>query len=165
MPNARSFFRVRFAWLLRATALQRWHHAIFLAALASSFSSARGDDKPQERTSAAIAVCNWQTVSSGFFPPLFLSHSRQEQVAHSRQNQVPFQSQVTAAFVLIQADFTLLIFKATFHMPARERYQQQDFDIGLRRRVAHEEFQLAGIKYVFGPPVGEESQPASRHLL
>src|SRR5580693_4452198 len=135
MPNARNFFRVRFVWLLRVTALRRWCHTIFLAALASSFSSARGDDKPQERTSAAMAVCNWQTVSSGFSPPLFLSHPRQEQVAHRRQNQVAFQSEITTAFVLIQADLTLLVFKATFHTPARERHQQQDFNTGLRRRV------------------------------
>ena len=150
MPSARNLFRVRFVWLLRATALRRWCHAIFLAAFASNFSSARGDDKPQERISAATAVCSWQTVSSGFSPPLFLSHPRQEQVAHRRQNQVAFQSQVTAAFVLIQADLTLLVFKATFHTPARECHQQQDFNIGVRRRIAHEEFQLAGIKYVSG---------------
>src|SRR5271165_4106201 len=150
MPKARNFFRIRFVWLSRAAALRRWYHAIFLAALASSFSSARGDDKPQERTSAAIAVCNWQTVSSGFSPPRFLSHSRQEQVAHRRQNQVAFQSQVAAAFVLIQADLALLVLKATFHTPARECHQEQDLDAGLRGCAAHEEFQLAGIKDVSG---------------
>src|SRR5271165_3973309 len=150
MPSARNLFRVRFVWLLRATALRRWCHAIFLAALASSFSSARGDDKPQDRTSAAMAVCTWQTVSSGFSPPLFLSHPRQEQVAHRRQNQVAFQSQVAAAFVLIQADPALLVLETTFHTPARERHQKQDLDAGLRGCAAHEEFQLAGIKDVSG---------------
>ena len=142
-------------WLLRATALRRWHRAIFLAALASSFSSARGDDKPQEQTSrAATAVCNWQTVSSGFPPPLFLSHSRQEQVAHRRQNQVAFQSQVAAAFVLIPGrSRSSWSSKQRFtRQSARECHQEQDFDTGLRRRVAQpEEFQLAGIQqYISG---------------
>ena len=58
MPSARNFFRVRFMWLLRATALRRWCHAIFFAAVASSFSSARGDNKPQERTSAGLTGDN-----------------------------------------------------------------------------------------------------------
>ena len=56
MPSAHNFRRVLFVWLVRAAALRRCHHTIFLAAFASSFLSARGDDKPQERTTAAIAV-------------------------------------------------------------------------------------------------------------
>jgi hypothetical protein len=78
MPSETSFCRVRSVWALRAAALRHCHHAIFLTAFSSSFLSARGDDKPQQATTAAIAVCNWQTVSCGFSPPLFLSHARQE---------------------------------------------------------------------------------------
>src|SRR5512135_723644 len=73
MPSALSFFRVRFTWLCRAWALRRCAHVIFLTAFASSFSFDRRDDNPHERTSAASAVCSWQTVSSGLFSPPFLT--------------------------------------------------------------------------------------------
>ena len=78
MPSSCNRRRVRFTWLFRALAFRRSAQVIFLAALASSFSLDRRDANPQQRTSAATAVCNWQTVSSGFFPPQLLAHPRQE---------------------------------------------------------------------------------------
>src|SRR5512142_970729 len=125
MPRSRSLCRVRFTWLLRARAFRRCAQLIFLAALASSFSCDGRDDNPQQRTSAATAVCSWQTVSSGFFPPEFLAHPRQEQVTHRRENQVALQPQVTPALILVQADLALLVLETAFHTPAREGDQQQ----------------------------------------
>src|SRR5262245_571671 len=120
MPSSRSLRRVRLVWLFRAWALRRCAHVIFLTTVSTSFCFARCDDNPQDRTRADIAVCSWQTVSSGFFFHRFLPHPRQEQVAHRRQEQVTFQPQVAAAFVLVQADLTLVVLEATFHTPPRE---------------------------------------------
>src|SRR5512142_3224488 len=130
MPSSRSLRRVRFVWLFRAWAFRRCAHRIFLAAFASSFSFDRREDIPQQRTNAASAVCSWQTVSSGFFPPEFLAHPRQEQVAHRREDQVSLQPQVTPALVLVQPDLALLVLKTTLHAPAREGDQQQGPDAG-----------------------------------
>src|SRR5437870_3493580 len=102
MPSSRSLRRVRFTWLFRAWAFRRCAQVIFLAALASSSSFDRRDDNPQQRTSAATAVCSWQTVSSGFFPPQVLSQPRQEQITYRRDDQVTLQPQVTSALVLVQ---------------------------------------------------------------
>src|SRR5512142_1739068 len=121
MPSARSFFRVRFTWLCRAWALRRCAHVIFLTAFASSFSFDRRDDNPHERTSAASAVCSWQTVSSGLFSPPFLTHTCQEQVAHRRQDQVTLQPQIASPLVLVQPDLAFVVLKATLHPPARRR--------------------------------------------
>src|SRR5512143_1556049 len=150
MPSSRSLRRVRFLWLSRAWAFRRSAHVIFLTAWASNSPIDRSDDNPQERTNAANAVCNWQTVSSGFFPPEFLTHPRQEQVTDRRDNQVTLQSQVTPALVLVQPDLALLVLEATFHPPAREGDQQQSPDAGPRRRVAHEELDLARVEHVAG---------------
>src|SRR5215469_10067175 len=117
MSISRNRFRVRLMWLLRALALRCCAHVIFRAAFSRSWSCDRRDVSPQERTNAAIAVCNWQTVSSGFFPPPFLTHSRQEQVAHAAEDQVSFQSQVTPSLVLVQTDLAFLVLEATFHSP------------------------------------------------
>src|SRR4051812_12431633 len=102
MPSSRSFRRVLFAWLFRAVALRRCAHVIFLAAFASNFSFDSTDDNPHDRTNAAIAVCSWQTVSSGSFPRPFLPHSRQEQATHATEDQVAFQAQIAPALVLVQ---------------------------------------------------------------
>ena len=81
MPSCRSFSSARFQWLFLACALRRWLYFIFLAAFWSSSRLAFGDDNPHERTKAAIAVCNWQTVSPGFFFRPSLTDASQEQVA------------------------------------------------------------------------------------
>src|SRR5512142_2980383 len=118
-----------------------WLHdvVIFLTAFASSFSFDRRDDNPHERTSAASAVCSWQTVSSGLFSPPFLTHTCQEQVAHRRQDQVTLQPQIASPLVLVQPDLAFVVLKATLHPPAREGDQKQSPNAGPRRRVAHEE--------------------------
>src|SRR5512142_3080233 len=150
MPSARSFFRVRFTWLCRAWALRRCAHVIFLTAFASSFSFDRRDDNPHERTSAASAVCSWQTVSSELFSPPFLTHTRQEQVAHRRQDQVTLQPQIASPLVLVQPDLALVVLKATLHPPAREGDQKQSPNAGPRRRVAHEELHLVRVQHIAG---------------
>ncbi len=136
MPSSRNLRRVRLVWLLRAAAFRFCAHAIFLAAFASTLSFDRRDLNPQHRTNAAIAVCSWQTVSSGFFPRPFLSHTRQEQVAQATEDQVSLQAQVAPALILVQSDLAFLVLEATFHSPARERDQKQDREARPGRRVA-----------------------------
>src|SRR5215469_11080224 len=117
MPSSRNLRRVRLMWLLRAVVRRCCAHVIFLAAFSSSWSLDRRDVNPHDRTNAAIAVCSWQTVSSGFFPPPFLTHSRQEQVAQAAEDQVSFQPQVAPSLVLVQTDLAFLVLEATFHSP------------------------------------------------
>src|SRR6516165_8193806 len=139
MPRSRSLCRVRLKWHFRASAFRFSAQVIFLAALASSFSSDRRDANPQAWTRAATAVWSWQTVSSGFFPRPFLPHPRQEQVAHTTEDQVTFQAQVPSPLILIQPDLALLILEASFDSPARESNQQQSFNARAGRRIAEEE--------------------------
>src|SRR5271169_6837330 len=109
MPSCSSFSRARFQWLLRAWALRRWAYLTFAAAFCNSLTLSFGDDNPHERTKALIAVCNWQTVSSGFFFPPVLTHASQEQVAYRRDDEVAFQPQIATPLVLIQADLALVV--------------------------------------------------------
>src|SRR4051794_11053025 len=108
MPNARSFFRVAFVWLLRAAAFLLCVRAISSAVRSNNFFDGRWSSH-QYGISAAIAVCTWHSVNSGFSPPELLSHPRQEQVAHATQDQVTFQSLVPASFILVQPDLALLV--------------------------------------------------------
>src|SRR6202453_3846527 len=147
MPNARSFFRVVLVWLFRAAAFLLCVRWISSAVRFNSFADGRSLSH-QLGISAAIAVCTWHSVSSGFFPPEFLSHPRQEQVAHATQNQVAFQSLVTTPFVLIQPDLRFLILETTLDSPARETHQQQLLDRRLRGGVAHEELHLLDVQDV-----------------
>src|SRR4051812_23644286 len=150
MPSLCNASRVLLVWLFRAWASRRSAQVIFLAAFASSLSSDCRDDNPQHRTKAADAVCSWQTVNSGFFPPEFLPRSRQEQVGHRREDQMAFQPQVAAALVLVQPDLALLVLKAALHPPTRERDQEQGPDAHPRGRVADEELHLVRIQHVAG---------------
>src|SRR5258708_5872025 len=111
MPRVRSFRRVVFVWLLRACTRRFCVYRISSAACSYRRLQARPECH-QLRTTAAIAVRNWQTVSSGFFPPKVLMNPRQEQVTHRRQNQVALQALVTPTFVMVQAQLALLILKA-----------------------------------------------------
>src|SRR6478736_1618480 len=139
MPRARSFCRVVFVWLLRACTRRFCAYRISSAACSRRRLQARTDCH-QLQTTAAIALCNWQTVNSGFFPPQLLMHPRQEQIAHRGQNQVAFQTPITPTFVMVQAQLALLILKAALDAPARESHQQQLVNRSLRRRVADEVF-------------------------
>src|SRR4051795_1353342 len=136
MPNARSFFRVALVWLFRANAFLLCVRAISAAVRSNNFFDGRWSSH-QDGIIAAIAVCTWHSVSSGFSPPELLSHPRQEQVAHAAQDQVPSQPLITATFVLVQPDLALLVFEATLDSPAREPHQQQLLDRRLRGGVAH----------------------------
>ena len=139
MPRSRRLCRVRLKWLLRASAFRFSAQVIFLAALASTFSFDRREDKPQAWTKAATAVWSWQTVSSGFFPRPFLPHPRQEQVTHATEDEVTFQAQIPSSLILVQPDLALLILEAAFHSPPRESNQQQSVDAGAGRWIADEE--------------------------
>src|SRR5271170_6180943 len=148
MPSCRNFSRARFQWLFRVCALRRWWYLIFVAAFCNTSPLAFGDDNPHERTKAAIAVCNWQMVSSGFFFPPVLTHASQEQVAYRRDDEVAFQPQIATPLVLIQTDLALVVLETTFHTPARERHQQQGLQTGLYGAVADEELQFVRLQDV-----------------
>src|SRR5437773_9603364 len=89
-------------------------------------------------TTAATAVCTWQTVSSGFFPPQVLVDLGQEKMAHGAEDQMAFQTQVQAALIMIQAQFPFLILKTTLDAPARKGHLEHRGHRGLRRCVADE---------------------------
>src|ERR1019366_7265176 len=100
---------------------------------------------------ARRAECRiWHSVNSRFSPPEFLSHSRQEQVAHANQDQVAFQALVAPALVLVQTDLGLLVFETALDPPSRERDQEHRLDRRPHRRVADEELQLGGVQHVAG---------------
>src|ERR1700733_11208809 len=122
MPNVRSFLRVVFVWLFRAAAFLHCVRRISSAVRSNSFDDGRCLSH-QLGINAAIAVCTWHSVSSGFFPPEFLSHPRQEQVTYATQNQVAFQTLVATPFVLIQPDLRFLILETTLDSPARKTHQ------------------------------------------
>src|SRR5207245_1398926 len=73
---------------------------------------------------AATAVWIWHSVSSGFFPPEFLAHPRQEQITHATQDHVAFQPLVTPALVLVEPDLGFLVLETTLDPPTRECDQQ-----------------------------------------
>src|SRR3954470_8737117 len=150
MPSPSSFLMVVLVWLFRAWAFRRWAYMILLAVLSSSLSTFFRSEIHHDLTKAAVAVCSWQTVSSGFFFRPSLPHPRQEQVAHRRDDQVAFQPQVAAPLVLIQADLALVVLETPLHTPAREGHQQQDPHRRPRRRVAHEELHLLGVQDIAG---------------
>src|SRR6516225_1365606 len=148
MPRSRSLCRVRLMWHLRASAFRCSAQLIFLAALASSFSSDRRDNNPEPWIRAATAVWSWQTVSSGFFPRPFQPHSRQEQVAHTTEDQVTFQAQVPSPLILIQSNLALLILEAAFDPPARESNQQESVNARSGRCIADEELHRPWAQHV-----------------
>src|SRR4051812_36592559 len=138
MPNSCSRFRVRLVWLLRAVALRRCFLCNSAAVRSRSFVEGRSSSH-QDGINAAIAVCTWHSVSSGFFPPEFLTHPRQEQIADGAEDQMAFQALVPSALVVVQAHFPLLILKATLHAPPREGHQKQRRHGGLGGGIADEE--------------------------
>ena len=84
MPICRRFRRVRLMWFLRARAIRRWSLLIFSAALASSpFRPAPLSH--QDWMIALVALCTWQTVHCGFFPPQRLFSLHQEQIAQGTE--------------------------------------------------------------------------------
>ena len=145
MPSFFSFRRVVLVWLLRAWAVRRWRWVIFLAVFSSHRAEAGWSVSHHDRTSAAIAVCSWHTVHSGFFPPV-LPHLSQEQVTDRRNDQLALKSPVAAPRVLIQADCARGILKTTRHPPARKGHPQQGPPAGFGRRVPDEELDLFGIQ-------------------
>ena len=58
----------------------------------------------QDCIKAAAAVRTWQTVNSGFFPPL-LPHAFQEQVRDCRQRLVADKPSIFSSFVMIESQF------------------------------------------------------------
>src|SRR6476620_10344163 len=127
MPSARSLRRVDLVWLLRACTRRFCAYRISSAACSYRRLQARPDCH-QLQTTAAIAVCTWHTVSSGFFPPKALMDPRQEQVTHHRKDQVTFQADIASAFKMIQTQLPFLILKAALDTPARESDHQQLLD-------------------------------------
>ena len=116
-PTARSFFRVALVWLFRAAAFLTCVRSIS-AAVRSNFFIEGHRPSHQYGINAAIAVCTWHSVNSGFSPPELFSHPRQEQVAHAAQDQVAFPPLVTTSFILVQPDLRFLALEATLDVPA-----------------------------------------------
>src|SRR6516225_6527437 len=123
MPNLRRFRRVRLVWLFRAFAFCFCWYVIF-SAVRSSKGLLTLCPNDQDCTTAAAAARIWQTVSSGFFPPL-LAHALQEQVRDRSQSLVPNQTLIFSPLVMIESQLRFLVFKTTLHVPTRECHQQQ----------------------------------------
>src|SRR5262245_17725943 len=147
IPSRLSLARVVFVWLFRACAALCCAHSI--SSTAWSISSA--DARPlshQPLTSAAIAVCTWQTVSSGFFPLERFSRFCQEQVADGRNGQVSFQPHITPPFVVVQSHLSFLILKTSFDSPTREGHAQQCVHFRLKRNITDEVFDFIAFQNV-----------------
>src|SRR6516225_3197422 len=136
MPNLRRFRRVRLVWLFRAFAFCFCWYVIF-SAVRSSKGLLTLCPNDQDCTRAAAAARIWQTVSSGFFPPL-LAHPLQEQLGDRGESLMPNQALVFSPLVVIESQLHFLVFKTTLYVPARERHQQQRLHTRFRRRVADE---------------------------
>ena len=132
-------------WLCRASAFLCWFCRTSSAVRTSSLAEGRWSSH-QQGINAPRAVWTWHSVTSGFFFPQVLSHSRQEQETDRADHQMTFQSLVSSALVVIQAHLSFLVLEATLHVPPREAHQQHRGDRGLRSRVADEELDLLGIK-------------------
>src|SRR5262245_52884654 len=98
MPSRRSLRRVRLVWLFRALAFCFCWYAIFSAVRSSSFLLACFPND-HDCTKAAAAVRIWQTVSSGFFPPLLPSFF-QEQVSNRGQCLMSHQASIFSPLVV-----------------------------------------------------------------
>jgi len=131
-------------WLLRALAFCFCWYWIFSAVRANSFLPAFFP-KDHDCTKAAAAVRIWQTVSSGFFPPL-LPQAFQEQMTDGGQGLVSHQAAIVSAFVMIEPQFAFLVFETAFHMPTREGHQQQRLHTCFGGRVADKVFDLIGLE-------------------
>jgi hypothetical protein len=73
-------------WLFRAAAFLHCVRRISSAVRSNSFDDGRCLSH-QLGINAAIAECTWHSVSSGFFPPEFHSHPRQEQFHDVKENE------------------------------------------------------------------------------
>ena len=124
MPSLRNLRRVVLVWLLRACAFLVCAHWISSAAWAYRVVDWRLLSH-SERTTAVIAVCTWHTVNSGFSPPQLLMNGGQKQIADSAQHQMAFEPDPAASFVVVESDFSFLVFKAAFNPPPREGDPQQ----------------------------------------
>lgn len=112
MPSSCNRRRVCFVWHFRAVAFRRCVRASSATVRSISFADGRCSSH-QYGINTPSAVCTWHSVSSGFSPPEFLPHPRQEQVADGTQSQMAFQPHILATLVVIQADFALLVLEAT----------------------------------------------------
>src|SRR6266852_2231013 len=140
MPSLRSLRRVRLVWLLRALAFCCcWY--VIVSAVRSSSALPAFIPNDHDCTRAAAAVRIWQTVNSGFFPPL-LADAFQEQMGHGRQGLVSDQAAVFSPFIMIKAQFGFLVFKTTFYVPTREGHQQQRLQSSFWGCVADKIFDL-----------------------
>src|ERR1700722_10744539 len=74
---------------------------------------------------ALAAVRTWQTVSSGFFPPIFLVNLGQKHQAHRAYHQMSFYRRIIPHLEVIQADLRLVILEAPFHCKPGESYSKQ----------------------------------------
>ena len=147
MPKRLSFCQVVLVWLLRAWAFLFCAHWISSAAWSNRCLAARPLSH-QDLTRAAAAVCTWQTVISGFFPPQGLLALGEKQIADRTDCEVPLEAQPATAFVMIQTDFSFVVLKTSLDRPAGEGHAQQRRNRCVGIGIAHEVFDLLGIKNI-----------------
>jgi hypothetical protein len=146
IPDSWSRRRVAWVGLRRKLASRCW--VLDNSAAVPSTSLAEGRcSSHQYGIKAASAVWIGHSVSSGFFPHQFLTHSGQEQVADRAERQVALEAQRAATLIMIQAYLALVIFETTLPTPTRKSHEQQGLDRGLRRGVAHEELDLVRVQH------------------
>src|SRR4030042_2535105 len=95
IPMLRNCLLFFFVWQRRERAMRRCVTVITCAARSKNLSFTRPVSH-KDRTSAEEAVRIWQTVRSGFFPPPFLMHFGQEQMAHRSDYQMTTQGFIVA---------------------------------------------------------------------
>ena len=106
MPFARKHWSVAFQWPRRAWALR----SCVIANCAAITSARFREHRPplyQIGTRNRVAVRTWQTVTSGFFPPLLLAELGQEQMTHAGQDQVALDRKVVADLEVVHAQLGL----------------------------------------------------------
>ena len=64
-----------------------------------------------------IAACTWQTVSSGFPPPLFLMNFRHKQMVDTAEDPRPDQTRPRPACGVVQADLLFAVLEAPLPLP------------------------------------------------
>src|SRR3989304_535683 len=99
---------LRLRWLRSAAALRRWVR-VSISEIDSAIAREQRLSRVHSGTRIAVAVRTWQSVRSGFFPPMLLVELGQEQVADATEDQVPLDRPALAGLEVVQPQFALAI--------------------------------------------------------
>src|SRR5882672_6574277 len=99
---------------------------------------------------ALAAVRTWQTVNSGFFPPIFLVNFSQEHQTCRADSQVSFERPIVPHLKVVQPDLSLVVLETTLHGEAREADAEYFLLRRCRGTVGHEVFHLLRIQRIAG---------------